>query len=89
MTVEQAATAQVPMMTRITFLCQRDLDGLQLSRNFTVGIQRFPVRSSLGKDDGSDDGGRTGVEENVGLLVARVRGKQIFDKLILNKPTAS
>lgn len=75
------------MMTGIISLS--DLAGLQLCRKFTVGIQRFPVRSSLGEDDGSDDGGRTGVEENVGLLVARVRGKQIFDKLILNKPTAS
>ena len=55
----------------------------------TIWVERLSVRSSLREHNGADDGGGTGVEEHVGLLVAGVGGEQVLDKLVLYKPGLS
>ena len=52
----------------------------------TIWVERFSVRSPLGKHNGADNRGGAGVKEHVGLLVAGVGGEQVLDELVLDKP---
>ena len=82
MTVAQAATAQVPMITANTHKGKIFIGGKIFA---TVWVEWLPVGGALREDDGADDGGGAGVEEHVGLLVARVGREQVLEKIFLVK----
>ena len=82
MTVAQAATAQVPMITANTHEVKIFIGGKIFA---TVWVERLPVGCALREDDGADDGGGAGVEEHVGLLVTRVGREQVLEKIFLVK----
>merc|ERR1719192_3084040 len=54
--------------------------------HYHISIERLSVGRALGEDDGGDDGGGARVKVDVRLLVTCVRGVEVLDKLVRNKP---